>query len=270
MEYISPNICEVTQSMSEAVFGKLIRDLGSSKQVAIRRETEDIREMVDRREPTIFSKMVSGSRREGFRMKESDIDQMHWLNNHRVIMDKSQDKNYNTAKTTLMFADNSRSPPGFTLLRLLTPSKNREILLSRVKMSNGDVYISSSIYRDTALPRSFPNSAVHGPCRSGDLAGTEYDIANCLASDFWPPSASSWVNRCQSWPEPEVVNDILRNGCHFVAIGHPLGLHENEEWRTSFSKAEQKYTLIRHYQRQPWIRFSPLSNIIRIIMYMLY
>lgn len=62
----------------------------------------------------------------------------------------------------------------------------------------------------------------------------------CLVSDFWPPSASSWINRCRSWPEPQVVNDIVRNGCHFVAIGHPLGLYENEEWRISFSKAEQK------------------------------
>lgn len=53
--------------MSKAVFGKLIRDLGTSKQVAIRRETEDIREMVDRREPTKYSKMLSGSKREGFR-----------------------------------------------------------------------------------------------------------------------------------------------------------------------------------------------------------
>lgn len=51
----------------------------------------------------------------------------------------------------------------------------------------------------------------------------------CFACDFWPSSASSWIDRCHSWPGPEVVNDIIRGGCHFVAIGHPLGLHANIE-----------------------------------------
>lgn len=183
--------------MSKAVFGKLIQNLGTSKKVAIRRETEDIREMVDRREPTKYSKMLSGSTREGFRMKGSDIDYMYWLNNHRVIMDLSQSKNYNTANTTLIFADSSKSPPGFTLLRLLTPSRNREIS-SSFRMSDGNFYISSSLYREATLSKIFPNSTVHGPCISGDLAGTEYDIAMCLVSDVWPPSASSWVKRYQS------------------------------------------------------------------------
>uniref|UniRef100_A0A8W8LID8 Mab-21-like HhH/H2TH-like domain-containing protein n=1 Tax=Magallana gigas TaxID=29159 RepID=A0A8W8LID8_MAGGI len=41
-------------------------------------------------------------------------------------------------------------------------------------------------------------------------------------------------------PDPEIVNNIVRNGCHFVAIGHPFGTHEQEEWRFSFSQAEYK------------------------------
>uniref|UniRef100_A0A8W8IZG4 Mab-21-like HhH/H2TH-like domain-containing protein n=1 Tax=Magallana gigas TaxID=29159 RepID=A0A8W8IZG4_MAGGI len=46
--------------------------------------------------------------------------------------------------------------------------------------------------------------------------------------------------RCHSWPDPEIVHDIVRNGCHFVPIGHPLGPNENQEWRVSFSQAEYK------------------------------
>ena len=48
------------------------------------------------------------------------------------------------------------------------------------------------------------------------------------------------MDRCYSWPPPHVVNDIVRSGCHFVPIGHKLGNHPDNEWRISFSQAEQK------------------------------
>jgi hypothetical protein len=84
-----------------------------------------------------------------------------------------------------------------------------------------------------------PNSTVHGPCGSGTLGPIEYDHAHCFVCDFWPPSASSWIDRCHTWPQPQVVKDIVRSGCHFVAIGNKLGNHESNEWRISFSLAEQ-------------------------------
>lgn len=70
--------------------------------------------------------------------------------------------------------------------------------------------------------------------------GYDFDIAVCLACDSWPSSASSWIDRCHSWPDSRVVNDIVRNGCHFLAIGRPSGQYEHIEWRISFSRAEQK------------------------------
>ncbi|XP_062572650.1 uncharacterized protein LOC134234590 [Saccostrea cucullata] len=80
----------------------------------------------------------------------------------------------------------------------------------------------------------------HGPCTSGTFAEIEYDYADCFISDFWPPSASSWIDRCHSWPQPFVVDDIVKHGCHFVAIGQKLGRNEDHEWRISFSLTEQK------------------------------
>ncbi|XP_052687003.1 uncharacterized protein LOC128166105 [Crassostrea angulata] len=229
------------QHMSESVFVGLCEIVGISQQVAIRRETVDIREMVGRRVKPYdgIMRMVSGSYREGFRLKGSDIDFMLWPNNHRVIMDMSQSEYYNTADTTLILSDSSESPPGFTLLQLLTPRTIKLVLSACVRM-NDRVYISSSIHRQLSCSAVFPNSTEHGPCGSGNIAGLEYDTAHCFVCDFWPLSASSWINRCHSWPDPEVVDDIVRNGCHFVAIGHPLGPHEKEEWRFSFSQAEQK------------------------------
>ncbi|XP_062587876.1 uncharacterized protein LOC134249559 [Saccostrea cucullata] len=90
-----------------------------------------------------------------------------------------------------------------------------------------------------------PKCHIHGPCSSGTFLDVEFDDALCFASDFWPPSALAWINRCQSWPSPHIVDDIVRNGCHFAAIGHKLGNHEENEWRILFSLAEQKlvYTM---------------------------
>ncbi|XP_052697268.1 uncharacterized protein LOC128175559 [Crassostrea angulata] len=230
------------QHLSEAVFVVMCDIVGTSQQLVIRRETSDIREEVDRRlTPNDgFLQMLSGSRREGFRLTESDVDCMFWKNNHRVITDVSQSEYYNTANTVLILSDSSVSPPGFTLLQLLTPSRNSDVNSARFRM-NDRLYISSSVYKQLAcsLFRSFFTTE-HGPCISGVRGEKEYDNAFCFACDFWPSSASLWIDRCHSWPNPEVVDDIVRNGCHFVAIGHPLGPHENEEWRISFSQAEYK------------------------------
>eukprot|EP00105_Crassostrea_gigas_P018545 XP_011436702.1 PREDICTED: uncharacterized protein LOC105334823 [Crassostrea gigas] len=251
METLPSQINEELQHMSESVFVGLCKKVGTSQHVAIRRETKDIMEMVERRVTPNdgIMRMVSGSTREGFRLEGSDIDMMFWLNNHRVIMDMSQSEYYNTSNATLILSDSSESPPGFTLLQLLTPTKYREVQSACIRM-NDRVYISSSIHRELTCSAAMSNSTVHGPCGSGYIARiVEYDNAWCFVCDFWPMSALSWIDRCHSWPDPEVVNDIVRNGCHFVAIGHPLGPHKIEEWRISFSRAEQKCAYAMNYSQ---------------------
>ncbi|XP_022329780.2 uncharacterized protein LOC111128457 [Crassostrea virginica] len=234
------------QHLCESVFVRLCQIVGTSIQVTIRRETRDIKEMLDRQvtgdDYLHYINMQSGSIREGFRLKGSDLDMMFWPNNHRVIWDMSQSEYYYNENKTLILSDNSESPPGFTLLQLLTPTTEREVQLSCVPM-NDRLYISSSLFRRQTQTHQYPDSVEHGPCESGEVpGGGEYDFAFCFACDFWPPAASSWIDRCHSWPDREVVNDIVRNGCHLVPIGHPLGVHghEHEEWRISFSLAEHK------------------------------
>nr|XP_022302108.1 uncharacterized protein LOC111110067 [Crassostrea virginica] len=244
MDFLSENlyIDAGFQHLCESVFMRLCQIVGTSVQVAIRRETKDIAEMVDRRVADNYDVIVmqSGSRREGFRLEGSDIDYMSWWNNHRVIWDMFQSEHYYTENKTLILSDSSESPPGFTLLDLLTPTTDRKVQSACVPM-NDRLYISSFLFRQHTQTLGFPGSITHGPCESGEFpGGVEYDFACCFACDFWPRSASSWINRCHSWPDREVVNEIVRNGCHFVPIGHPLGLHEQEEWRISFSLAEHK------------------------------
>ncbi|XP_078318048.1 uncharacterized protein LOC111119501 isoform X2 [Crassostrea virginica] len=242
MDFPSRNAETGFQHLCESVFVRLCQIMGTSVQVAIRRETKDIREMVERQvaENDDVIVIMSGSMGEGFRLESSDLDIMNWLNDHRVIWDMCQSEYYYTENKTLILLDSSESPPGFTLLELLTPTTDREVQSACVPM-NDRLYISSSLYRQQTQTNMLPGSTEHGPCESGEVLGRiEYDIAQCFACDFWPPSASSWINRCHSWPEREVVDDRIRNGCHFVPIGNPLGLHEHEEWRISFSVAEHK------------------------------
>ena len=109
------------QHLCKSVFMRLCQIVGTSVQVAIRRETVDITEIVKRRADTCNNNVIvmeSGSRREGFRLEGSDLDYMYWWNDHRVIWDMSQSEHYYTEKKTLILSDSSESPPGFTLLEL--------------------------------------------------------------------------------------------------------------------------------------------------------
>nr|XP_022344730.1 uncharacterized protein LOC111137539 [Crassostrea virginica] len=229
------------QTISESVYVGLCLKLGTPQQVVIRREFADMSELLEHKETSITCTMLSGSRREGFRFQDSDVDIMYWLNNHRVFWDFSQAMLYNAHRYAMILCDSSESPPGFTLLWLPLEAADRFVISSCVRI-NGTLCISSAMYRENrnACTTNRPDSTVHGPCSSGRGNVLEYDIAHCFVSDFWPPSASSWANRCHSWPPPHVVYDIIRSGCHFVAIGHKLGKHADNEWRISFSQAEQK------------------------------
>ena len=221
---------------------RLCQIVGTSVQVASRRETTDIGDMVQRLAANKgdFIKMVSGSRTEGFRLEESDVDIMFWSNSDRVIWETSQSEYYDTENKTLFLTDSSESPPGFTLLALLTPTTDITVKLACIP-ENDKLYIYSSLFRQQTQAIFLPNTIEHGPCVSGKMPkGFEYDIAWCYFCDFFPPAASSWKVRCHSWPDRKVVDEIVRNECHFVSIGHPLGLHQHKEWRISFSQAEYK------------------------------
>ncbi|XP_062574835.1 uncharacterized protein LOC134236674 [Saccostrea cucullata] len=263
----SSQITVAIQRISESVFVGLCRKVGTSQLVAMRRDVVDIWEMVRNQVTTsdVFSMMVSGSYREGLRLKGSDVDTMYWLNDHRVIWDLSQSQYYNTHRQTLILCDCSDSPPGFTLLCLLSPSTYGNMQAACVGMNNR-YYISSSKHRQIFLSESplLYNNTLHGPCASGTFGTQEYDAAHCFISDFWPPSASPWIDRCHSWPQPHVVDDIVKNGCHFVAIGHKLGNHEDHEWRISFSLAEQKLVYVMNHCQ--FLNYSLLKLILTEII----
>jgi hypothetical protein len=122
---------------------------GTSQQVATRRNVIDTCEMVRNKAASSDQNtmMTSGSDRKGFRMKGSDMDSMFWFNIHPVIWDLSQTQLYNVHQKFPILSIFSESPPGFTLLRLLSPLARKKVISAQVTI-NGRRYISSAKYRE--------------------------------------------------------------------------------------------------------------------------
>ena len=236
--------------LSEAVYVGMCRYVGSPTEVRIRREVTDIDEVVCR--PVmimkVFDRMKSGSRREGFRFKTSDMDFMFWLPDHKVICDLSQISLYRIPQHTMILMECENLPLGFTRLKLMTPSPDQKVNSSLIA-SNNEIYISSFLYRaqmleyQQALGGILGSSIQHGPCATVNHDGYEADYAYCFRSHHWPNVALPWIQRCQikNWPPDYVLSSIIRNGCHVVPISSsPLNSESGCEWRISFSGAEQK------------------------------
>lgn len=227
-----------------SVYEGLCREIGTPQQVAYRREILDIHELLTHQIKRIdqYKKARSGSSSEGFRLDGSDLDFLLWLPNHKVIWDLhvSQSNARTCRQYAWILCDNSDSLPGYTLLWLPLRFAGPHIW-SACEQVRGRYYISSSKYRETTHSLSRAGSIIKGPSSRGNvLFSMTNDDAYGFATDFWPPIAFSWKERCQSWPPPHVVENIVGNGCHFVAIGHKLGNHIDHEWRISVSQAEKK------------------------------
>ncbi|XP_078337334.1 uncharacterized protein LOC111100821 [Crassostrea virginica] len=234
--------------LSEAVYVGMCRYVGTPTEVRIRREVVDTWETMMR--PVYImrglDRMTSGSMREGFRLKTSDTDYMFWLPDHKVICDLSQISLYRIPQHTAILMACEDLPPGFTRLKMLTPSGNPYINLSCFAI-DGEIYISSLLFRIRFLDFNRSSNAAfrsfiqHGPCATGTLLESlEVDDAYCFQSHHWPNVALPWIQRCQlkNWPPDSILSTIVEDGCHIVPIGSAHG--RDLEWRISFSRAEQK------------------------------
>jgi hypothetical protein len=234
--------------LSEAVYAGLCHEVGTPSEVRIRRDVVDTKEVVKRPVMIMIGliSMKSGSDREGFRLKTSDIDTMWWLPNYKVICDLSQIGLYRIPQHTVILMEWEDLPPGFTRLRLITDSSDYRVTSSCVSQ-NGEQYISSELFRQvfTEFSRNchpgLQSCVQHGPCTSYVVNGIkEVDDAFCLGSPHWPTLALPWIERCRQkqWPPDDVLRDIVSSGFHVVPIGSDPS--KGDEWRISFSQAEQK------------------------------
>nr|XP_022301464.1 uncharacterized protein LOC111109579 [Crassostrea virginica] len=234
----------------EAFYEGMCLCVGTPTEVRIRREVANIHEVVFNSKlimEGIYS-MMTGSRRDGFRLKTSDEDNMIWVRDHKVICNHSQISLYNKTQHTVILMECENLPPGFSKLKLMTLS--RSSIMSSIVIMNNAIYVSSRLFRAKYLISHQKDTCSkipvkqHGPCATVyyDNLEIEVDYAHCLRSHYWPNGAIPWIQRCQlkKWPPDYVLSSILHDGFHMVPISSsPLNLECDCEWRISFSRAEQ-------------------------------
>lgn len=230
--------------LSTKVYKGLCREVGTSTEVRFRREVIDTTEdllgnlFIGMR---YYKRKLSGSYREGFRLKTSDIDNMLWCISDKVICSPSQICLYHNRQHTVILMECDDLPPGFTRLKIVAGQHFHEKYCLKI---NDGLYICNYKFTQnmvtTLESTDFKRTFYHGPAISMVSATLETDTVFCFKSDHWPDTAIQWTQRCQQsgWPVETVVSQIVNSGCHVVPIGSTSD--ENLEWRISFSNAEQK------------------------------
>ncbi|XP_071160869.1 cyclic GMP-AMP synthase-like receptor 2 [Mytilus edulis] len=212
----------------------LCHKIGSEKEVKARRLTFMATDTSN------GVQVSSGSKSEGLNLKGSDIDLMFIDPGYKVY--ESETDIFQSQETVLLM-DTADTPPCFTRLRLYT---NYNWLYNDVKevlVQHGmECFMSNDLFKQKYLKLTSPcitfMNKIHGPCLS---AGDDrYDNAYCLKMDKWISQAVPWINRPRSsWLSPEIISKITVNGVLFVPIGFKNSIHEDLEWRISFSVAEK-------------------------------
>jgi hypothetical protein len=248
--------------VSAVMYVGLCHKIGTPIEVTIRRDARDMKEKIYNsagKHKGYLMKMLSGSYREGFRLKSSDRDYMYWHRHDKLISEISQARLYDIAKDDIILMEDNDSPPGFVKLQILTWPP-RECLASSIVAVNDKVYISSFLYQKQTIEnfdadKRHERVTSHGPCASTYIGTIEYDHASCIAGLHWPESTISWIERCfqYTWPLEPVLEEILENGYHCVPIGSKIASNENFlEWRLSFSQAEQKLVSSMNHMYSFW------------------
>ena len=227
--------------ISRGLYKVVSEELGTEKIVDMRRRVMKLEESLKTASCTSYidnfeNRILSGSMCEGFRFSSSDVDTMWVLRGIRVIFN-TRDNKCNDEHTMIQ-ADSETTKPGFALLRLLNDKSLSKLKNACVKYGERH-YVSSSKWRDlfTSANKSF---ITHGPCSTAMVGVTEQDFAFCLKSDRLPEAAHGFLRRIHvtGWPDI-ILQEIVKSGCHFVAIGAKESVTETLEWRISFSFTEK-------------------------------
>ena len=228
--------------------------IGTKEQVNIRRTVTNLRDDVLKRERTLTNSgnipYSSGSKAEGLRLKSPDDGWMYVPRSFRVIPSYLFTSWYDHS-IVLLKMENEMTRPGFALLRV--PDYVDSIDMGRfdfltnqymydptmnVPELNGR-YMSSKKWREFFTATSPTGAFTHGNCTSA--VNGPHD-AYRLQCDVWPDNARSSVKRMyeNSWPSPDIIHSIIKDGVLFVAVGSRRTFFQNLEWRMSFSLAEKR------------------------------
>ncbi|XP_063418811.1 uncharacterized protein LOC134701600 [Mytilus trossulus] len=215
----------------------LCQRIGSEEDVRIRRLAFVIRD-IGRNDTFI----TSGSKGEGLNLNGSDLDLMIIDRCAQVYESEEEVVIKGRGLPFMMYTEDT--PPCFTQLYLLTYHKNQTLItvsvsfLNMLDINHRGYAFSSELYKLSYLSNAYRPSKIHGPCISDEF--DQPDVAFCLKCDTWICQAKPWVSRPRAtWPSPDLISKIISCGVLFVPIGYKGSIHENIQWRISFSVAEK-------------------------------
>ncbi|KAK3093198.1 hypothetical protein FSP39_012529 [Pinctada imbricata] len=226
---------------------------GTDEYVGIRRQLVLFREtlMNHRDREQNLHVICSGSLGEGVAYPMSDDDVMVSQMNCRLVMSY---RGATQAGDVLMVP--SEFSPGYCRLLDVKGSHPNDV----IHVMNEMLFVSSSLWKQyfAGTLTAAAGQHIHGPCESGTIGDVEVDLAFCIPCYTWPDIANNWVNRDRSyeWPSPEMIENIIHNGCHVVPVGDPDSPYCDHEWRISFSVAER--TLMHSFNHAQFLVYNLL------------
>ncbi|CAC5413024.1 unnamed protein product [Mytilus coruscus] len=150
--------------------------------------------------------------------------------------------------------------PGY--VKILITNFGRAILESKKEKCDFNQHITvegflpNNIFRMKVIPEQMEDEeilykrqkstyTVSGPALSDlehEPEGYTYDFVHAFPCPSWPSIALNWIKRHKpgEWPNQELIEDIVQDGCAVVPVGHHLSEEANLEWRVSFNSAERK------------------------------
>lgn len=94
--------------------------------------------------------------------------------------------------------------------------------------------------------------------------GGSRDLVLALPCFPWPEEAAAWRKRAQhsQWLDSALVDSIIADGCHVVAVPSKNSTNPDIEWRISFSASEGRLAreAITDHQRQCYVYMKMLRN----------
>src|SRR6218665_1247 len=96
-----------------------------------------------------------------------------------------------------------------------------------------------------------------------DIDTLTKDTVYALRCPMWPQDAIEWITRkrLNGWPTKNIVEEVVRGGCHLVSKPHGKNPNDDTQWRYSFSQAET--ILIRNTWTDVQKYIYPLLRIIK-------
>lgn len=227
--------------------------------------------------------VVTGSTAEGFAIpnclaKSSPPHVIRFADVDMLIMAKS----FHVSTVDLPSPNNTESKayfdsegihPGYTRLCLPTfKNPDNAFIFDEVRKK---YYFSSADCKERILKSKIDlepseTAFIHGPALSiedssllslanwGDFnAGSSRDLVSAIKCDPWPKEASGWKQRAlkSAWLKDDFIENIIKDGCHVVAVPSKNSPKPDLEWRISFSASEGKLArqAVTDNQRQCYI-----------------